>query len=73
MGRNKRRVNHKTNVRTIIPTHVSTISENLVKTGPANSKIFGQTCQFLPSTPKVKILHLIISGTTGLAVHQIFI
>ena len=44
--------------------YVYTNAENLVKISQVDSEIFGKKCQFLPIVPKVKICHLVISGTT---------
>jgi len=42
----------KTYCNLIIPIHISTNADNLMKIGPVFANIFGGMCRFLPSRPK---------------------
>jgi len=56
---------HKTYVNLIIPIHMSTNAENLVKIGPVLAEIFSWICPFLQSRPKSYNFPLVIAGVSG--------
>jgi len=53
----------------MIPVHMYTNAENVVKIGPVFADIFGGICQFLstffPGAAKILVFTLVISGVTG--------